>query len=81
VHEDNDILGVFTPEEYTHVSSGKALTQLGAFIGAVCTLAGTVYFFYPDKPSAPRTFEKGLDTELGGAAAKPARKAGEDESW
>lgn len=28
VHEDNDILGIFTPEEYTHVTPGWGAVQV-----------------------------------------------------
>ena len=69
VHEDNDILGMFSPEEYTHVSSGTALFQLGCFVAAVFGLCGVVYIFYPDTPAAPREFEGGLERELGGPEA------------
>ncbi|PYH86956.1 NADH:ubiquinone oxidoreductase kd subunit [Aspergillus uvarum CBS 121591] len=80
VHEENEILGVFSPEQYTHVTSGKGILQIGAFIVAFLGLCGTVSLFYPDKPSVPRTFPDGLEKELGGPRAVPARKSGED-SW
>jgi NADH dehydrogenase (ubiquinone) 1 beta subcomplex subunit 8 len=69
VHEDNDILGMFSPEEYTWTSPGKGALQLGAFIVAVFGLCGVVSLYYPDKPSAPREFEDGLERELGGPNA------------
>ncbi|KAH0563078.1 hypothetical protein GP486_002359 [Trichoglossum hirsutum] len=69
VHEDNDILGMFSLEEYTHTPPGKGFVQLGLFIAAVFGLCGVVYQFYPDKPSAPREFPDGLETELGGPGA------------
>lgn len=69
VHEDNDILCMFSPEEYTHVTSGKALFQIGCFAAAVLGLCGVVSMFYPDKPTVPREFEGGLDRELGGPGA------------
>ncbi|KAI9858891.1 MAG: hypothetical protein M1813_007193 [Trichoglossum hirsutum] len=77
VHEDNDILGMFSLEEYTHTPPGKGFMQLGLFIAAVFGLCGVVYQFYPDKPSAPREFPDGLETELGGPGALRARKAGD----
>ncbi|KAL5339278.1 hypothetical protein BJX70DRAFT_364365 [Aspergillus crustosus] len=80
VHEENEILGVFSPEQYTHVSAGKGLLQLGAFVATFLGFCGVVSFFYPDKPSLPRTFPDGLEKELGGPNALPARKTGE-ESW
>ncbi|KAL3430921.1 hypothetical protein BDV09DRAFT_177431 [Aspergillus tetrazonus] len=80
VHEENEILGVFSPEQYTHVTARKGLLQLGAFVVTFLGLCGAVSLFYPDKPSAPRTFPDGLEKELGGPNALPARKTGE-ESW
>jgi NADH dehydrogenase (ubiquinone) 1 beta subcomplex subunit 8 len=69
VHEDNDILGMFSPEEYTHTKPGKGLFQVGCFVAAVFALCGVVSMTYPDKPSAPREFEGGLERELGGPGA------------
>jgi NADH dehydrogenase (ubiquinone) 1 beta subcomplex subunit 8 len=48
VHEDNDILGMFSPEEYTHVTPATAFFQLGCFVAAVFGLCGVVAMFYPD---------------------------------
>ena len=42
---------------------------MGCFITSVFGLVGIVSLFYPDKPSAPRTFKDGLETELGGPNA------------
>jgi NADH dehydrogenase (ubiquinone) 1 beta subcomplex subunit 8 len=69
VHEDNDILGMFSPEEYTHVKPGTAIFQIGCFVVAVFGLCGAVTMLYPDKASAPREFEGGLERELGGPKA------------
>jgi NADH dehydrogenase (ubiquinone) 1 beta subcomplex subunit 8 len=69
VHEDNDILGMFSPEEYTHVTPGTAIFQLGCFVGVVLGLCGVVSMFYPDTPTVPREFEDGLERELGGPGA------------
>ena len=60
---------MFSPEEYTHVTSGKAIFQIGCFVTAVFALCGVVVLYYPDKPSAPREFEGGLERELGGPKA------------
>ncbi|MCJ1362308.1 hypothetical protein MMC16_001411 [Acarospora aff. strigata] len=78
VHEDNDILGMFSPEEYTHYTSGKAFFLLGCFITTTLGLCGVVSMFYPDKPSTPREFPDGLERELGGPNALRARKAGDE---
>lgn len=56
---------MFSPYEYTHAPPGKAFFHLGVFVAAVLALCGVVSFIYPDKPSAPRTFEGGLAEELG----------------
>lgn len=66
VHEDNDILGVFSPEEYTHFTPGWGLVCIGTFVATVFSLMGVVSIYYPDKPSVHRGFEGGLDRELGG---------------
>ncbi|MCJ1476343.1 hypothetical protein MMC13_005009 [Lambiella insularis] len=66
VHEDNDILGMFSPDEYTHYKPGKGFFLLGCFVATVFGLCAAVYPYYPDKPSAPRAFPRGLDVELGG---------------
>lgn len=69
VHEDHDILGLFSPEEYTHTKPGMALFQLGCFGVALFGLCAAVYAVYPDKASTPREFEGGLEKELGGPQA------------
>ena len=69
VHEDEDILGTFSPEEYTWTTPGKGALMLLGFGGVVATLLFTVGMTYPDKPSAPREFENGLSRELGGDRA------------
>lgn len=69
VHEDNDILGMLSPEEHTHITPGKAAFQLGCFVAAILALAGVMRIYYPDKPSATRTFPDGLSRELGGPGA------------
>ncbi|KAG9248819.1 hypothetical protein BJ878DRAFT_486213 [Calycina marina] len=78
VHEDNDILGMFTPEEYTHSTPGKAALQVGAFILVVCGLLTAVKLTYPDRPSAPKEYEGGLEAELGGPGAVRARAGGDE---
>ncbi|EME46654.1 hypothetical protein DOTSEDRAFT_126442 [Dothistroma septosporum NZE10] len=74
VHEDNDILGIFTPEEYTHFKPAWGGVLLGTFVATVGVLCAVVYRYYPDRPSVTRTFPDGLETELGGPLARPARK-------
>lgn len=73
VHEENEVLGVFSPEQYTHVTSRKAFIQVGGFVAAFLGLCGVVSLFYPDRPSAPKTYPDGLETELGGRNAVSVR--------
>ena len=69
MHEDNDVLGIFSPEEYTHTPPGKGAFQLVGFIAAVFGLCGVVRLLYPDKPSVKRAYPGGLFEELGGRGA------------
>ena len=66
VHEDNDILGMFSPYEYTHFTPGWSAVLVGCFVTAFMGVVGVVYLTYPDKPSVNRGFPGGLDRELGG---------------
>ncbi|KAF2812779.1 NADH:ubiquinone oxidoreductase kd subunit [Mytilinidion resinicola] len=78
VHEDNDILGVFSPEEYRHFGAGWGGVLMGTFVLSVVGLGLTVKLFYPDKKAVPRTFPDGLEVELGGPSVLLAKKPGED---
>jgi NADH dehydrogenase (ubiquinone) 1 beta subcomplex subunit 8 len=69
VHEDHDILGMFSTWEYTWVSTGKGLFQIGVFVAAFLTVCYGVKLTYADRKSYPREFEDGLERELGGAGA------------
>ncbi|KAI1491586.1 hypothetical protein F5X96DRAFT_458003 [Biscogniauxia mediterranea] len=77
IHEDNDVLGVFSPYEYTWTTPGKGLAQIGAFVATFMGLCWVVGRLYPDKPSYPREFEGGLERELGGPGAERARAPGD----
>jgi NADH dehydrogenase (ubiquinone) 1 beta subcomplex subunit 8 len=61
---------MFSPYEYTHTPPGLGALQLLTFVGVVFGLCGVVSMFYPDRPSAPREFEGGLQEELGGPGVK-----------
>ncbi|KAF2720434.1 hypothetical protein K431DRAFT_321008 [Polychaeton citri CBS 116435] len=80
VHEDNDVLGIFSPEEYTHVTPGWGAVQWSAFLATTGFVLGAVYQYYPDKASVPRAFPGGLERELGGSGAVRARKSSDEES-
>jgi NADH dehydrogenase (ubiquinone) 1 beta subcomplex subunit 8 len=69
VHEDHDMLGMFSPYEYTWTTAGKGALQIGAFVAVFLSVMYAVKLTYPDKPSYPREFEGGLEKELGGAGA------------
>ena len=69
VHEDHDILGMFSTYEYTWITPGKGLLQIGAFVVTFFSVLAVVKMTYPDKASYPREFEGGLLKELGGVGA------------
>lgn len=67
LHEDNDILGIFSPYEYTHFKVGWGLCCIGMFIASFLGVVGVVRVFHnPDVPFVERGYEGGLDRELGG---------------
>jgi NADH dehydrogenase (ubiquinone) 1 beta subcomplex subunit 8 len=67
IHEDNDVLGIFTTEKYTWTTPGWGAVLFATFIGSVLGLATVVGMTYPDKPSVAREFD--LVEELGGKEA------------
>ena len=69
MHEDNDILGMFSPYEYTHFEPGWAAICLGMFVATFLGVVAVVGMNYPDMPSVKRGYEGGLDRELGGEGA------------
>jgi NADH dehydrogenase (ubiquinone) 1 beta subcomplex subunit 8 len=79
VHEDNDVLGIFSPWDYTWTTTGPGLVMIGTFIATVLGVSGVVYFNYPDRIAYPREFEAGLERELGGPGAVRARQAGDED--
>lgn len=81
MHEDHDILGIFSPYEYTWVKTGKGLFQIGCFVAVFLTVVYGVKLTYPDRVSYPREFEGGLERELGGAGAvRASQTPGRDVS-
>lgn len=73
MHEDNEVLGVFALEDYTHMTTGRGLLMWGFFISCVLSVSYLVTMTYPGKPSTPMEFQGGLDKELGGAGAVRVR--------
>jgi hypothetical protein len=73
VHEDNDLMGIFSPWDYTWTTTGPGLLMIGTFISVFLGVSSVVYFNYPDKVAYPREFEAGLERELGGPGAVRVR--------
>lgn len=78
LHEDDDTLGMFSTYEYTWISPGKGLVQIGIFIATFLSVVYAVKATYPDRVSYPREFEGGLDRELGGRNATVVRSSHSD---
>ncbi|KAF2858249.1 hypothetical protein K470DRAFT_283372 [Piedraia hortae CBS 480.64] len=80
VHEDNDILGIFSPEAYTHFTPQWGAVLVGTFAATVLGVCVLVKGVYPDTPAVPRIFAGGLEKELGGPNAVRAtmNKADQD---
>ncbi|KAL9100273.1 MAG: hypothetical protein Q9163_004333 [Psora crenata] len=73
VHEDNDILGMFSPEEYNFYTPAQCFALLGCSVAVFLGFLGVVRLYYPDRPVVDRGYEGGLDRELGGEGALWAR--------
>jgi NADH dehydrogenase (ubiquinone) 1 beta subcomplex subunit 8 len=69
VHEDNDMLGIFSLHEYTHFNTRQAVTSTLCYVGFIATVFGVVWWNFPGQQVAPRQFPGGLDVELGGKGA------------
>ncbi|KAF2246933.1 hypothetical protein BU26DRAFT_532563 [Trematosphaeria pertusa] len=80
-HEDNDILGAISLHTYDHFTPRWGFVLMGTFIASVLGLCGVVKLYYPDRVSVPKTYDDGLEAELGGPRAVRARKHGEEPSW
>ncbi|EMC99310.1 hypothetical protein BAUCODRAFT_31628 [Baudoinia panamericana UAMH 10762] len=80
VHEDNDMLGIFSPDEYTHFTPAWGGVLWGCAAATFLTLCAVVYRYYPDVPATPRRFPDGLEKELGGPRAPRAPIALDDDA-
>ncbi|KAF3929831.1 hypothetical protein ABW20_dc0100204 [Dactylellina cionopaga] len=77
LHEDEDMLGIFTPYEYTAATPKRAAISFACFVAVALGVCGTIYQFYPDKPAVPREFpDNGLERALGGKGALLAKPEG-----
>ncbi|KAG7112750.1 hypothetical protein HYQ45_017125 [Verticillium longisporum] len=79
IHEDHDLLGIFSPYEYTWTTAGPGALMIGTFVATFLVVVGAIYVTYPDRPTFPREFENGLQRELGGASALRARQEGDED--
>ncbi|KAH7134077.1 hypothetical protein EDB81DRAFT_803125 [Dactylonectria macrodidyma] len=79
IHEDNDLLGIFSPWDYTWTTTGPGLVMVGTFLAVFFSVLGVVSFNYPDMVAYPREFENGLQRELGGPGAVRARMEGDED--
>jgi NADH dehydrogenase (ubiquinone) 1 beta subcomplex subunit 8 len=77
VHEDNDILGMFSLYDYNHLSTARIGVMWLGFLSCIGALSYAVYMVYPDRPAVPKEYEGGLDRELGGMGAVRAFKKGD----
>lgn len=68
-HEDHDILGAVSLHDYSHFTPGWGGVLFGTFVVTVLGLCVAVKGVYPDKISVPKTYEDGLEVELGGKGA------------
>ncbi|KAJ6264391.1 hypothetical protein Dda_0537 [Drechslerella dactyloides] len=77
IHEDNDVLGIFSLWEYTAATPKQAAISCASFIALGLSICGVVYYTYPDKPAVPREFpDNGLEKSLGGKGAWLAKPEG-----
>lgn len=60
---------MFSLEEYTVMSGRMGMAMWAFFLSCVGGVGFAVYTTYPDRPSAPKVYEGGLDAELGGSGA------------
>jgi NADH dehydrogenase (ubiquinone) 1 beta subcomplex subunit 8 len=60
---------MFMIEDYTHFTPARGFFLTGCFIASVFGLSYVVKLTYPDRPSYPRTWDDGLEQELGGPSA------------
>ena len=60
---------MFSLYEYTHMTPARGFLIWGVLISVVLSGVYGLSFYYPDRPSAPKEYESGLDKELGGPGA------------
>lgn len=66
---------MFTTYDYTWTTAGKGFAQLGAFVAVFLSVCYAVKLTLPEPPMVQRTFDDGLEKELGGRGAVLVRQA------
>ncbi|KAK9431976.1 hypothetical protein V1505DRAFT_307603 [Lipomyces doorenjongii] len=67
LHEDDEVLNMWSPDIHDFVSDGQAFKSILYFFATVGVGSYICTYFMPDKPAAPRVYPNGLFKELGGS--------------
>ncbi|KAK9467126.1 hypothetical protein V1512DRAFT_252919 [Lipomyces arxii] len=67
LHEDDDLLNMWSPDVHDYVSTSKAGLTLLSFFAFVGVSAFGLLLIAPENPATPRVYADGLFTELGGS--------------
>ncbi|KAK9346091.1 putative NIAM subunit of mitochondrial NADH:ubiquinone oxidoreductase [Lipomyces starkeyi] len=67
LHEDDDMLNMWSPDIHDFVSDGQAFKSILYFFATVGVGSYICTYFMPEKPAAPRVYPNGLFKELGGS--------------
>lgn len=78
LHQDDDILNLWSPEYYDTVSDGTAVRWVSYFFLSIAGLFGVCYtFFYPERRAVPRNYpHDGLSRALGARTPEEAEYLG-----
>ncbi|KAK9448210.1 uncharacterized protein V1518DRAFT_419985 [Limtongia smithiae] len=68
LHEDDDVLNMWSPDVHDYVSNGTAGRYIATFFGIIAGAGYLLSFIAPESPAVPRVYPSGLFTELGGAS-------------
>ncbi|KAK9472163.1 putative NIAM subunit of mitochondrial NADH:ubiquinone oxidoreductase [Dipodascopsis tothii] len=66
LHEDDDMLNMWSPDVHDYVPNSTAFRYLASFFLSIGAFGVFASYFTPDAPAAPRVFPEGLYKELGG---------------
>ncbi|KAK9326019.1 hypothetical protein V1517DRAFT_312450 [Lipomyces orientalis] len=67
LHEDDDVLNMWSPDIHDFVSDGQAFRSILYFFATVGIGSYICTYFMPEKPAASRVYPNGLFNELGGS--------------